>query len=180
MNRARAFGILVNASAHFCAAQGDDDPLDLPPVAEANDIAVITASLGPNRGLETGVIAEALDQLGGIGERRPSGYEGRVHAAALPLLRFRIADKHRQQIVDHRIIIGARPSSLWRGSPGSAIHFSMQPSNKRAGGFFLMAAILVGFAAGVYTGNAMAGVWSGLAVGIVAAVVTWLLDRKNG
>lgn len=55
----------------------------------------------------------------------------------------------------------------------------MQPSNKRSGGFFLMAAILGGFLVGLFTGNVMLGVWAGLAVGIVAAVAIWLADRRN-
>lgn len=55
----------------------------------------------------------------------------------------------------------------------------MQPSNKRAGGCFLMAAILVGFAAGIWTGNVMAGVWAGLAIGVGAAVAVWLTDRRK-
>ena len=55
----------------------------------------------------------------------------------------------------------------------------MQPGNKRAGGCFLVAAIFIGLAAGIFTGNAMAGVWLGLAVGVIAAVGVWLLDRRN-
>jgi len=42
-----------------------------------------------------------------------------------------------------------------------------------------MAAILAGFAIGLVTGNAMLGVWAGLAIGIVAAVAVWLADRCN-
>lgn len=53
------------------------------------------------------------------------------------------------------------------------------PGNKRAGGCFLVAAILIGFVGGLYMGNAMAGVWLGLAVGAIAAVAVWLLDRRN-
>ena len=55
----------------------------------------------------------------------------------------------------------------------------MQPVNKRAGGCFLMVAILLGFAIGIGSGNAILGLWAGLAVGIIAAVATWLLDRRN-
>ena len=68
----------------------------------------------------------------------------------------------------------------WRRRARSAIGASMQPGNKRAGGCFLVAAILIGFAAGLFTGNAMAGVWLGLAVGVIAAVAVWLLDRRRG
>jgi len=55
----------------------------------------------------------------------------------------------------------------------------MTPQNKRAGGCFLIAPILVGFAAGLATGNAIRGVWLGLAVGILIAVALWLLDRRG-
>ena len=55
----------------------------------------------------------------------------------------------------------------------------MEPKNKRAGGCFLMAAILIGFAIGMATGNALRGVWIGLAVGAVIAVGLWLADRRS-
>ena len=55
----------------------------------------------------------------------------------------------------------------------------MESQNKRAGGCFLMAAILAGFAVGMVTGNALRGVWIGLAVGIVIAVGLWLADRRK-
>jgi hypothetical protein len=49
----------------------------------------------------------------------------------------------------------------------------------KAGGFFLMAAILIGFAAGLATGDAMRGVVIGTAVGVVISVAMWLLDRRR-
>lgn len=49
----------------------------------------------------------------------------------------------------------------------------------KAGGFFLMAAILGGFVAGLATGDAMRGVVLGTAAGIVIAVAIWLLDRRR-
>ena len=49
----------------------------------------------------------------------------------------------------------------------------------KAGGFFLMAAILIGFIAGLATNDAMRGVVIGTAVGIVIAVAMWLLDRRR-
>jgi hypothetical protein len=54
----------------------------------------------------------------------------------------------------------------------------MEPTNKRAGGCFLMAAILIGIAVGMVTGDALRGVWLGLAAGIVIAVGLWLADRR--
>ena len=50
----------------------------------------------------------------------------------------------------------------------------------RAGGCFLVAAILLGFVAGLATRDAMRGVVIGTAVGIVIALAVWLLDRRRG
>jgi uncharacterized membrane protein YccC len=49
----------------------------------------------------------------------------------------------------------------------------------RSGGFFLMAAILFGFVAGIATDDAMRGVMIGTAVGIAVAVLLWLADRRR-
>lgn len=50
---------------------------------------------------------------------------------------------------------------------------------RKAGGFFLMAAILIGFIGGLATGDAMRGVMIGTATGIVIAVAIWLVDRRK-
>ncbi len=50
----------------------------------------------------------------------------------------------------------------------------------KAGGCFLVAAILLGFVAGLATRDAMRGVLIGTAVGIVIAIAVWLLDRRRG
>jgi len=55
-----------------------------------------------------------------------------------------------------------------------------EPTTKRAGGCFIMAAILIGFAVGMVTGNALRGVWLGLAAGIVIALGLWVADRRRG
>ena len=55
----------------------------------------------------------------------------------------------------------------------------MDRPDQRAGGCFLMAAILIGFAVGMVTGNALRGVWIGLAAGIVIAIGLWLVDRRK-
>lgn len=49
----------------------------------------------------------------------------------------------------------------------------------RAGGFFLIVAILLGFGIGIATGDAMRGVVIGTAAGIVIAVALWLVDRRR-
>ena len=55
----------------------------------------------------------------------------------------------------------------------------MNASNPKAGGFFLMAAILIGFGWGVAGGDVMKGVIIGTAAGIAIAVLLWLLDLKR-
>lgn len=55
----------------------------------------------------------------------------------------------------------------------------MAQRTPRAGGFFLMAAILLGFAVGLATGDAMRGVILGTAAGVVIALAIWLLDRRR-
>lgn len=52
-----------------------------------------------------------------------------------------------------------------------------QPS--AAGGFFLILAILAGFALGAYLGQPLLGSIAGTLVGIAIAVVVWLRDRSR-
>jgi hypothetical protein len=56
----------------------------------------------------------------------------------------------------------------------------MAKRNPVAGGFFLTAAILIGFAWGVAEGQAMAGVLAGTAVGVAIILIIWLVDRGRG
>jgi hypothetical protein len=46
-----------------------------------------------------------------------------------------------------------------------------------AGGFFWMAAILIGAVGGIAAGNTMKGVLIGTAAGAVIALALWLIDR---
>lgn len=48
-----------------------------------------------------------------------------------------------------------------------------------AGGFFLVAPILVGFFAGIATGDAMRGVLIGTGLGLLLVVGLWLFDRRR-
>jgi hypothetical protein len=66
---------------------------------------------------------------------------------------------------------GAADTSLpWRG---------MAKRNARAGGIFLAIGILAGFGWGIAAGEPMKGVLIGTAVGGVAALLLWLLDRRR-
>lgn len=55
-----------------------------------------------------------------------------------------------------------------------------QMEEKKSGGFFLMAAILIGFGWGMAGGDAMKGVLVGTATGVAIALLIWLLDRERG
>jgi hypothetical protein len=69
----------VDGAAHFVAAERSDHPLDLPPMTEARDIAVIATALGAHRRFEARIVAVAFDEVGGVGQGRSSVDEGRVH-----------------------------------------------------------------------------------------------------
>jgi len=55
----------------------------------------------------------------------------------------------------------------------------MTQRNPIAGGFLLIAAILIGFVWGVAIGQPVNGVLVGTAVGIFAALAVWLIDRRK-
>ena len=55
----------------------------------------------------------------------------------------------------------------------------MAKRNSMSGGFFLVAAILIGFVWGVVRGEPSEGVLIGTGVGIALAVLLWLLDRRR-
>jgi len=74
---------LVNCAAYFLFGQGDDHPFDLAPMAETEDIAVVTAGLGARGGLETGVVAIGFKQQRRIGQRGAVVDERRVHGSPL-------------------------------------------------------------------------------------------------
>ena len=48
-----------------------------------------------------------------------------------------------------------------------------------AGGFLLVAPILIGFFVGIATGDAMRGVLIGTGIGLVLATGLWLADRRR-
>ena len=55
----------------------------------------------------------------------------------------------------------------------------MPRRSTHAGGFFLILAILGGFVWGAMSGVPLFGALVGTAVGAVAALVVWLLDRRR-
>jgi uncharacterized membrane protein (Fun14 family) len=66
----------------------------------------------------------------------------------------------------------AAPRRLWHGA-------AMQRPNVRAGGCFLTIGILAGFVVGLAIRNPMKGVLAGTGIGILVAVLLWLIDRRR-
>jgi hypothetical protein len=56
----------------------------------------------------------------------------------------------------------------------------MEPKTTRAGGCFLMIAILLGFLGGLSIRDPVLGSLIGTAVGVAIAIVIWLVDRRRG
>lgn len=54
---------------------------------------------------------------------------------------------------------------------------SASPPPPRAGGFIIAAAILLGVVGGLILGQPSAGFLAGAAVGLLAALLLWLIDR---
>ena len=56
---------------------------------------------------------------------------------------------------------------------------AMQRPTAKAGGCFLTLCILAGFVVGLAIRNPMKGVLAGTAVGALAAIILWLVDRRR-
>jgi len=74
---------LMDGAEHFVAAERRNNALDLPPVTEMRDIAVIPAALGTRCCLKAGVVAITFDEVRCIGERQATMDKQAVHAAVL-------------------------------------------------------------------------------------------------
>ena len=57
---------------------------------------------------------------------------------------------------------------------------AMRRRTTHAGGFFLVVAIIAGFAWGAMSGVPVDGAVMGTLVGIVLALAVWLIDRRRG
>ena len=74
---------LVDSPPDILAAESCDHALDLAPMAKANDIANIAATLCTRRSFKSGVVAIAPHELFGVGQRDASMDEGSIHERAL-------------------------------------------------------------------------------------------------
>jgi hypothetical protein len=71
--------VLVDGALDVFAAKAVDHALDLPPMAEAQNIAAAAALFGTRRRFEGSMLTEASDQFGGVGKRVAPGNEGSIH-----------------------------------------------------------------------------------------------------
>jgi hypothetical protein len=165
----------VNCAAYFLIGQGHDHALDLPPVAEAQDISSVAARFSSGGCFETGVVAIGFEQQRGISQRPAAIDEGHVHErrdnpAHLALW---VTDK-----VNEALAIFA---DLWRGSDRSVMpHLMKKPRNAAAGGIFLFLGPVVGALYGIGRGEPILWMLYGFGAGVVIAILVWLVDRRRG
>jgi hypothetical protein len=160
---------LVDGPRDLITGERRDYALDLPPMAETHDIAVVAAALGARRRLEPGIIAVAGDQFRGIGQRNAAVDEWLVHAALFSGTVF--PDCGRSSST-------TREPYCLAFEPRLGMAASM-PSSTRAGGCFLTLFLLLGFVYGLSIRNPLKGVLIGLGIGTVLAIATWLIDRQR-
>jgi hypothetical protein len=166
----------VDDADNLVAAQRGDDALDLTPVAEARDIAVVAAPLRPRRRLVAGVVAITRDQIGSVVERRAAVDEGRNHDGRhtpAPVSRLRTIAVNEALTMLLTVVRLASAAGLCQGP-------AMTTRNTRAGGCFLTVCILAGFPLGLAIKNPMKGILIGTGVGAALAVLLWLIDRRKG
>jgi hypothetical protein len=148
-------------------AQQRDHPLDLPPVAKALNIAVVPTARRAHPGFALRRVTVGADQFVRIVQGGSSRDEEQVHRQAVSGIGFPGAPKDG---VNGAFTIGPRAAFAYAAA---------MRRNSLSGGFFLFAAILVGFGFGVAWGDPLRGVLAGTAVGAVAALLLWLWDRRR-
>ena len=101
--------------------QKQDHALDLPPAAEMEDVAELAAAIGARRRLAGGIFAEARDQFGRVGRRRPVGkMDMKMQGSSARLVlaqgladgRCESAQAHAQRAVNQAIGAGAGPEGV--------------------------------------------------------------------
>lgn len=164
---------LVDGAAHRLVAEHRDHPLDLAPAAEVDDIAEDPAAVGADRRLRHGVLAEAGDELGSVGQGFPAG-EMDVVTQGFPLsfprsvlawISFQTA--HNGRLTPDKM----RRLCHGRGMSGGKF--------TQAGGFILAASILIGAVVGTVLRQSTIGLLAGFVVGVAIAVLIWLVDRRR-
>src|SRR5687768_14566910 len=107
----------MHRAANFLVGKRNDDPLDLPPMAEAHHIVLVTGILGPRRSLEPGIVAIGFQKQCGICQSSAVADERRVHVALnkLALLALRRTDT-----VNEASTMNLFLPALARSGPGKA------------------------------------------------------------
>ena len=104
-------------------AEQHDQPLDLPPAAEMDDIAEIAAAVCARGGFARSEIAEPRDQLGSLGRGGAVGQMNVIFqrfprillmGEALADPPFQMTDQHAQQAVNQADFAGSAPSPMPR------------------------------------------------------------------
>ena len=156
------------------AIERGDDPLDLPPMAESQNITGIAAARGAHRRLQPRLIPIALDQLGCVGQRAAVGDEGGVHIRRLnPAAVSRLPTDNVNALLTMRETAAvALARALWQSR-------AMTSLNPLAGGCFLTICILGGFVVGLAINDPMKGVMLGTGLGALLATALWLINRRR-
>lgn len=170
--------------------QQGDHPSDLPPATEVDDVAALTARVGPRRRLGDGMVAEARDQVGRLGCRRAVGemdvrLQG-LHPKGcgrtdLACGRCERADGHAQHRVNHdrQASTGENPLAARKGRCHGAPMTASPKRTPMAGGALLAGSILLGPVIGAFFGQPSIGLLAGFGFGLVLLLVVWLVDRRR-
>ena len=177
---------LVDGAAGFLVGKRDDDTLDLPPMAKADHITLVAAVFGTRSCFEPGIIAVGLEQQSGVGQGGAAIDEGRVHD--LPITPCLLADRRTDKVNETSTMFAThhawdkrptRASSMLAACIGDGHGNPMKHRSTAAGGIFLFLGLLLGAIYGISVGQPMLWLLRGFGVGIVLAVLVWLLNRRT-
>lgn len=137
-----------------------------------DDIADRAAAMGADRRLRQRMLAEAGDELGRVGQGFPAGEMDVVTQAWLP---FSPPDRR----LIHVCFQTAQCGRLTPDKSGRLCHGPAMSTGRstQAGGFILALSILIGAIAGAALHQSSIGLLVGLGVGVVLALLIWVLDK---
>lgn len=169
----------MHRAANFLVGQRDNDPLNLPPMAEAHHIILVTGSLGSRRRLEPGIVAIGFQKQRGIRQCGAVIDERRVHEilGKLALLALRRTDRVNEPST---MIDGFSPLRLAGPAGGRHVGGMQNRRTPAAGGIFLFLGPVVGALYGIGRGEPILWMLYGFGLGAALAVVIWLVDKRRG
>lgn len=160
---------LVESAAYFVGRQRRDYPLNLPPVTEFEHVALVPALLGPDRRLIAGIVPEALDEVMRVVQRGAASDVDPVHALIVSIGSLLLGPT--------KSVNAPFTTPTLASAARVCQSAGMKTRTPQAGGCLIFLAIVVGIAIGVRSGQLAIGMFAGAAVGIVLAVLVWLVDR---